>query len=683
VWSDTAGALIPLTFSENFRVSPPERHESGADTAYRVAVPRGAPPPARADLDACLRAAGRRLLAATGNQPPGPAGLTGPPGAAGPLLDAPAGTSLQVLGAHGSATSSVRGWRAEQDGPYDEVSAQAAFGLMAVHGRAAGGLTPISVPYVGATVASLALQGALAVVVGRLRGLAVEHAAVSLPAAAALTVSQYLAAATATEDAEAGQPQQPPGTRRPPFRSADGVLLELEALDAAPWQAFWAHLGADAAAIKRSWRPFLLRYPSATAGLCPQLHQALARWAFADLVHVAAQTGMSLCPVRTVAQRRSDPDVLAAAGPPAPWRLRAGPGRGATAPSAAQAGSGELPLAGVRVVESCRRVQGPLAGRLLLLLGAEVVRIEPPGGDPLRGMPPMAGECSARFVALNHGKQVVEVDIRTPAGQAELGELVRDADVFVQNWAPGTAQRYRLDAEHLQRIRPELVYAQAGAWGGVWGDACPPLGTDFMVQAHSGLAEALGEPGAPRPSLMTLLDLLGAQVCTEGVLAGLAQRCLDGRGGRVESSLMGAADVLLTEALSPSAGGLDAPGPGAGRARSRTGCGAPPQPVVGVFDTAQEPLALAARSATSIDALCRAVGVPPPTHPRETAGLRARLEPPLRTRPARSWLERLHSAGIPAAVARRDLTALPADPRLTEHIAYHGCAVVTSPWRFS
>jgi len=617
-----------------------------------------------------------------------PAGLTEPAGqdsAAEPLLDAPAGTSLQVLGAHGSATSSVRGWRAEQDGPYDEVSAQAAFGLMAVHGRAAGRVAPISVPYVCATVSSLALQGALAVVVGRLRGLAVAHAAVSLPAAAALTVSQYLAAATATEDPEAGQPQQPPGTRRPPFRSADGVLLELEALDAAPWQAFWGHLGADAAAISRSWRPFVLRYPSATAGLCPQLHQVLARWAFADLVRVAAQTGMSLCPVRTVAQRRTDPDVLAAAGPPAPWRCSAGPGRCATAPAAARAGSGELPLAGVRVVESCRRVQGPLAGRLLLLLGAEVVRIEPPGGDPLRGMPPMAGECSARFVALNHGKQVVEVDIRTPAGQAELGELMRDADVFVQNWAPGTAQRYRLDAEHLQRIRPELVYAQAGAWGGVWrgvwGDAAPPLGTDFMVQAHSGLAEALGEPEAPRPSLMTLLDLFGAQVCTEGVLAGLAQRYLDGRGARVESSLLGAADVLLAEALSPGAGGPHARGPGADRAR--TGCGAPPQPVVGVFDTAQEPLALAARSATSIDALCRAVGVPLPTHPRETAGLRARLEPPLRTRPAQSWLERLHPAGIPAAVARRDLTTLPADPRLSPHIAYHGCAVVTSPWRFS
>ena len=619
-------------------------------------------------MDGCLCAAGRRLLTATGG------GLNG---RTEPLLDAPSGTGLQILGAHGCATSSVHGWQVERDGPYDEVCAQATFGLMAVHGRAAGEVAPIAVPYVCTTVASLAVHGALAVVVARLRGLAVQHAAVSLPAAAALTVSQYLAAATATEDPEVGQPRQPRGTARPPFRSADGVRLELEALDAAPWQAFWARLGADATAISGSWRPFVLRYPNATAALWPQLHQALARWTFADLAGVAAQTGMSLCPVRSVAQRRRDPDVLAAAGLPAPWRLTTCPGTPCAVPGEGSAGSGELPLAGVRVVESCRRVQGPLAARLLALLGAEVVRVEPPGGDPLRGMPPMAGDCSARFVALNHGKQVVEVDIRTPAGQAEIRELVRDADVFVQNWAPGAAQRYRLDAEDLQRIRPELVYAQACAWSstlpGAWGSAAPPLGTDFMVQAHSGLAEVLGAPGAPRPSLMTLLDLLGAQVCIEGVLAGLALRHLDGRGRRVESSLLGAADVLLAEHLRPDAG----------RTWSGTGCGAPPRPITGVFDTADEPLALAARSATSVDALCRALGIAAPTHPREAAGLRAQLEPPLRTLPARCLLERLHTAGVPAAVARTDLTALLTDPRLAEHIAHHGCAVVTSPWRFS
>ena len=166
---------------------------------------------------------------------------------------------------------------------------------------------------------------------------------------------------------------------------------------------------------------------------------------------------------------------------------------------------------------------------------------------------------------------------------------------------------------------------------------------------------------------MTLLDLFGAQMCIEGVLAGLALRHLDGRGRRVDSSLLGAADVLLAEAVGPDALGSDT---------GRT------QPIVGVFDTADEPLALAARSVTSIDALCRAVGIaaPPPWRPtwspRPPGAAAAQAGGPvLAGAPATS-------AGVPAAVVHTDLTVLPVDPRLAGHIAHHGCAVVTSPWRF-
>jgi CoA:oxalate CoA-transferase len=651
-----------VTFSGTVRLPELTDPRGGAGMLpYQVWVPAH-----RRGLDGCLRAAGTRLLTALND------GLAESADGAEPSVGVSPG-ALRVQGPHGRASSSVHGWRA-QDGPYDEWCAQALFGLMTVHGRAAGRVEPIGVPYVSSTVASLTLQGALAVAVGRLRGLNIEHATVSLPAAAALTVVQYLAAATAAEDPETGQPQQPHGTDRPPFRSADGVALELEALDAEPWQAFWARIGADPEAVSRSWRPFVLRYPTATCGLSPQLHQALVQWSFPELVSIAAQTGMSLCPVRGMAQRRTDPDVATAAGAPPPWQLFT---LAATAPPSpqrdVQGGSGDLPLAGMRVVESCRRVQGPLAGRLLGLLGAEVVRIEPPGGDPLRGMPPMAGDCSARFLALNHGKHVVEVDIRTRAGQAAVGELVREAEVFVQNWAPGKAQQYGLDAEHLHRIRPQLVYAHASAWGATWTGTDLPLGTDFMVQAYSGLAEVLGGPGSPRPSLMTLLDLLGAHMCVEGVLTGLVQRYVHGRGARVRSSLLGAADVLVADQLHPHSG-LTGTG---------SGCGAAPSPVAGLFDTADELLVVAARTATSIEALCRVVGIPAPTHPQQSPTLRGQLRPLLRTLAACFWLERLHASGIPAAVIRADLTTLPTDPRVIDHIRHEGCAIVTSPWRFS
>jgi len=106
--------------------------------------------------------------------------------------------------------------------------------------------------------------------------------------------------------------------------------------------------------------------------------------------------------------------------------------------------AGELSLSGIVVLESCRRVQGPLAGHLLRMLGATVVRIEPPGGDPLRWVPPMAGDTSARFLALNRGKPAVEIDLRT--GRDEVLDLAAAADVFVHNWAPGKAARWGLEA---------------------------------------------------------------------------------------------------------------------------------------------------------------------------------------------------------------------------------------------
>ncbi|MFD0488985.1 CoA transferase [Saccharopolyspora spinosporotrichia] len=177
--------------------------------------------------------------------------------------------------------------------------------------------------------------------------------------------------------------------------------------------------------------------------------------------------------------------------------------------------AGELPLAGMRIVESSRRVQGPMATRLLSLLGAEIIRIEPPGGDPLRGIPPMAGDVSARFVALNHAKRIVEIDIKDPAGQRSVLELVRDADVFLHNWAPGKAAQFGLDAEHMHEVNPRLVYAYASGWGSALGER-PPLGTDFMVQAHAGVADAVTPDGEDRhPSLMTLLDVLGGFVAAE------------------------------------------------------------------------------------------------------------------------------------------------------------------------
>ncbi|TDC46670.1 carnitine dehydratase, partial [Actinomadura sp. KC345] len=207
--------------------------------------------------------------------------------------------------------------------------------------------------------------------------------------------------------------------------------------------------------------------------------------------------------------------------------------------------SGDTPLAGVRVVESTNRVQGPLAGHLLHLLGAEIVRLEPPGGDPMRGVPPLAGDCSARFLALNRGKGAVEADLKTGAGREAALRLLASSDVFLQNWPPGRASLFELDAGDLAAVRPGLVYAHAGGWADVH-PAPQPMGTDYLVQAYTGVAAALAADGqAPAPTLMTITDVLGALIGAEGTVAGLLARARGGTGVRVETGLVDAARLLL------------------------------------------------------------------------------------------------------------------------------------------
>lgn len=540
----------------------------------------------------------------------------------------------------------LTGWR---DGaPFAELPAQAAGGLMAVHGRANGGPCELGLEYVSAIAGITAVQGVLAATFAQLRGNALGEVDLAAGEAGLLLVAQYLAAATVDEDAEHVEATEEADRYRPPFTSVDGVRFEIETLDPEPWQRFWTALGARDDAIGRSWRPFVLRYARATAPLSPRLHEIISAHTFDHVRAVGRETGVDVLAVRALADRAKDAQPGPAKGNAAPWRITPG------LPAAAGARSDEgLPLAGVKVVESTRRVQGPMATRLLTLLGAEVIRVEPPGGDPLRWMPPIAGNCSARFTALNHGKRIVEIDFKTAAGRAEIVELVRDADVFLHNWAPGKAAELGLDAEHLAEANPGLVYAYASGWGDELGPN-PPLGTDFMVQAYSGVADLMGGRG----SLMTLLDLAGGFVAAEGILAGLVAREHTGRGQRVDTSLLGASTTLLAQPLS----GL------LGEPWSRAHGG-----LEAVFHTADGLLAVSASGRTGVAALADATGW--------TGKDTDALEHLLLAAPADHWARLLRNRDVPAAAVLENLADLPS--RFPDSVEHPGCAVVTSPWRFA
>jgi crotonobetainyl-CoA:carnitine CoA-transferase CaiB-like acyl-CoA transferase len=410
-------------------------------------------------------------------------------------------------------------------GPVDlplggELDVQAACGLMHVHGRRFGRPTALGLDYASILAAELVSIGVPALEVARLRGVPVRTASTSVAQAALLAVSQYLAAATADEPVADGG-----GVGGPPFLSADGVAFEVEAPDAEVWRRFWAALDADPAAVESGWRPFRRRSATATCPLPPQLTGLTSRLPSVLLERIAAATGMT---VVRVAHRALD-DL-----PPyrvRPLRARPAPmERGVPRP-------GSLPLSGLVVLESCRRVRGSLAGHLLWQLGAAVVRVEPPGGDPSRGVPPLSGGVSAGFRALNRGKRVVEVDLGTVAGRRELLEAMSGADVFLHDWGPGQAEAWALRARDVARVRPGIVYAHTSGWGDALGPR-PPLDTDFLVQAHAGVPA----------SLMTIVDVFGGVVCARGVVDGVVRRIRSGVGQSVASSSLSAAARLNARA---------------------------------------------------------------------------------------------------------------------------------------
>jgi crotonobetainyl-CoA:carnitine CoA-transferase CaiB-like acyl-CoA transferase len=316
-----------------------------------------------------------------------------------------------------------------------------------------------------------------------------------------------------------------------------------------------------------------------------------------------------------------------------------------------------LPLAGLRVVESTRRVQGPLAGHLLRMLGADVVRIEPPGGDPMRGLPPLAGQCSARFLALNAHKPVVEADLTTAQGRDTVRALAADADVFLHNWAPGKASRFGLTADGLLAGCPSLVYAEASGFGDAFGPRAP-VGTDYLAQVHSGLAAAVRPAeDPPAPSLMTLTDVLGGLLCAQGAVAALALREATGRGARVRSSLLSAGVLVPRPAHRVRWTPLDRP-----------------------LRTADGHLYLGEGARRDPESVCRVLDGADPAFPADAAARFAR-------RTTGRWLARLADAGLTATPVLTDLTGLALDPAFRTAVLppdpATGHARPAPPWEFA
>lgn len=200
-------------------------------------------------------------------------------------------------------------------------------------------------------------------------------------------------------------------------------------------------------------------------------------------------------------------------------------------------------LDGLRVVDLSQNLAGPWATRILADLGADVIKVEPPGGDPARSWgPPFHGEEGEEgdgmlFWVANRNKRSVVLDLKTPSGREHLDTLVDGADVFVQAFRPGVAQRLGVGAARLRARHPSLVYASVNAFG-TTGPLQQRPGFDPLVQAFAGIMSVTGPPGGPPARVGTsLVDLGTGMWLALAILAALRVRDRTGEGGEVESSL--------------------------------------------------------------------------------------------------------------------------------------------------
>ncbi len=221
-------------------------------------------------------------------------------------------------------------------------------------------------------------------------------------------------------------------------------------------------------------------------------------------------------------------------------------------------------LDGIRVVEFSEIIAGPVSGVLLSDLGADVIKVEPPWGDPWRGSPTRVGPPEAKetrgFIAVNRGKRSIRLDLTKSEGVKVVHRLVGESDVVITNHRPDVPAKLGIDYDTLSAIKPDLVYCEITAFGRSGPESAKP-GYDIIMQARTGLMASNGmvDNGVPRGLRGSPpIDFATGYAVAQGVLAGLFHRERTGRGQKIETSLLSNALYIQTLPLtyvpsSPSA----------------------------------------------------------------------------------------------------------------------------------
>ncbi|MEV4415797.1 CoA transferase [Catellatospora sp. NPDC049609] len=310
-------------------------------------------------------------------------------------------------------------------------------------------------------------------------------------------------------------------------------------------------------------------------------------------------------------------------------------------------------LSDIRVIETGTLLAGPFCGQLLGDFGAEVIKLEDPGkGDPMRqwGREKPHGQ-SLWWPVVARNKKSVTCNLRSAAGQDLVRRLVADADVLLENFRPGTLERWGLGWDELSAINPRLILVRVTGYGQT-GPYAPRAGFGSIGEAMGGIRHVIGEPDRPPARAgISLGDSLAATYAAYGTLAALHARERTGRGQVVDSAIYEAV-LAMMESLLPEWAV-------AGYQRERTGAILPNVAPSNAYPTADgSDVLIAANQDTVFARLCDVMGRPELTTDARyaTHGARGAHQVELddlisewtRTRPADKLLAELHEAGVPA-----------------------------------
>ncbi len=314
-----------------------------------------------------------------------------------------------------------------------------------------------------------------------------------------------------------------------------------------------------------------------------------------------------------------------------------------------------LPLRGLKVLDFTRVLAGPLCTMLLGDMGAEVIKIEDPRhGDDTRDWAPFVGGWSTYYLSVNRNKKSVAVDLKSAEGRALLEDLIRAADVLVENFRPGTLERLGFGADRARTLNERLIYCSISGYG-TTGPRRDEAGYDMVIQGESGLMDVTGFPETgPTKVGVAITDCLAALYAAQGILLAHIQRMTTGKGQCLDIALLDSA----VSVLGLPAGIVAATGQSPGRLGNAHPSLAPYEP----YPAADGSVVVAVANPRLWSRFCAAFGAEALEHdPRfasntdrlaNRAALNALIHDLFKDQTVDSLLERLGAAGVPCGRVR-------------------------------